>query len=429
VCALTCGLFGASPAMAQRVAGPYAGALGGPPADNRVQGLDFGGSIFGAWDQNNLPASTDSESGDPRLRESGASAGLSGTLSYDRRGDRARFRLNGGATAQRYSTSPDLIAAYNAGTSISAGLGSRANFSASLGAAYSPFLQFSPFGGSVVGDSGGLTGGFNYAAVAERNLALDASTGLTVSFTPRTSLYLAATGRDWRILDTPADSLRTYDANAGIRHQLTRKLAVHLGYGRIENDYAFAEAAPNTSELIDAGVEYGDSLAFARRTSLTFSTSTQAIQFDGDTHYRLNGAALLTRGFKRTWSASLGYDRSTEYRIGFRAPLLSDSFSAGVSGLLSPRVQWSAMSAYSHGAVGFGGSNFNTATGSTRLDLAVSRTVALYGQYAMYYYEIPPGSSALDVLPRFSREVGTVGLTLRVPLINQMRPPSEPNKP
>src|SRR5689334_381721 len=102
--------------MAQRAAGPYAGALGGPASENRVQGLDFGASIFGAWDQNILPGSADAESRDPRLLESGTSAGLSGTLSYDRRGDRARFRLNGGATAQQYSTTPDLITAYNAGT-------------------------------------------------------------------------------------------------------------------------------------------------------------------------------------------------------------------------------------------------------------------------------------------------------------------------
>jgi hypothetical protein len=252
---------------------------------------------------------------------------------------------------------------------------------------------------------------------------------LTANFTERTSVYASATGRDWRTLDHSEIGLRGYGAEAGIRHNLTRALAVHLGYGRFENDYAFADIAPYTTETIDAGLDYGDTLKFARRTALRFSTSTAAIRFANETHYRLNGSAALTRGFKRTWSAQVSYDRNSEYRIGFRAPLLNDSVRAGVGGQLSRRIQWSGGGGYTHGAVGFTDETFTALDALTRLDVALNRQFALYGQYAFYHYQVPPGSTAFELMPHFSRQVATFGLTLRVPLINTLRPPREPRQP
>jgi hypothetical protein len=153
------------------------------------------------------------------------------------------------------------------------------------------------------------------------------------------------------------------------------------------------------------------------------------LRFSNETHYRVNGAARLSRGFKRTWSAFLGYDRNTEFRIGFRAPLLNDSVNAGVGGLVSRRVQWSGGTSYTHGGIGYSDDVFNVVSGFTRVDIALARPLALYGQYAWYHYELPQGSSVLELVPRFSRQVAMVGLTLRVPLINSVRPPNEPKQP
>src|SRR5450756_540146 len=91
VCALTLGLAAPQPALAQRANGPYSGVLGGQPDANRSQGLDLQGSMFGAWDDNMFPASEATGQLDPRLKQSGASTGVSGSLAYDRRGDRVKF--------------------------------------------------------------------------------------------------------------------------------------------------------------------------------------------------------------------------------------------------------------------------------------------------------------------------------------------------
>lgn len=429
VCALTLGLAAPQPALAQRANGPYSGVLGGQPDANRSQGLDLHGSMFGAWDENMFPASEATRQLDPRLKQSGASTGVSGSLAYDRRGDRVQFVLNGGANAREYASSPNLVTAYQGGTMLTANLTQKLMFNAGGSASYSPFFQFAPFLDAGTSSVGPLTGNFGYAARAERTLGLDASVGLTNTFTKRTSLFITASGGDWRLLDDPQNTLRTWGAHAGVRHKLTRGLGVHLGYGRDQNESAIAGVAPYVNETIDAGVDYGDTLSFARRTALSFSTSTAATRYFGETHYRLNGSARLTRGFRRSWSTGIGYNRTTEFRIGFRAPLLTDSVNAGIAGLATRRIKWSAGAGYTHGTIGFAANAFSAYSGTARADLALTRMLALFGQYAYYHYEVPPGSSALDLVPRFSRQVATAGLTVWVPLIKDVRAPKQPRQP
>ena len=116
LCTLVAWLGAAAPALAQRANGPYAGAFGAQPDENRIQGLDLSGAFLGAYDHDVYPTVPSSEALDPRLKVSGPSGGVNGTLSYDRRGDRTQFALTGAAAARRYASSPDLTAAaYQAG--------------------------------------------------------------------------------------------------------------------------------------------------------------------------------------------------------------------------------------------------------------------------------------------------------------------------
>jgi hypothetical protein len=423
-----CGLLlaAASPAFAQRANGPYSGLFGAQPDPNRTQGLDLRGSMFGAWDENVFSAS-DTAQLDPRLTDSGGSLGLSGSLDYSRRNDRMQFGLNGEANGRKYLSNPDAVASYRATTTLTERLTPKLTFNAGGGAAYSPFFQFAPFLDVGAAAIGPLTGSFGYAAVAERNVQLDAAVGLTNNFTARTSLYVLASGRDWVLLDTPQFNVRTWGARAGIRHSPTRSLAVHVGYGRDQNEFADSNAAPYVNETIDAGVDYGQTLAFTRRTSFSFSTSTAIIRYVGENHFRFGGSAKLTRGFMRSWSGWLGYDRGTDYRVGFRAPLLSDSVNAGVGGMTTNRVKLSAGGGYTHGTIGFDGTEFSSYSGVARADLALTRLLALFGQYAYYHYEVPPASGVLALVPRFSRQVATVGLSVWVPVINDVRAPKRPD--
>jgi hypothetical protein len=291
---------------------------------------------------------------------------------------------------------------------------------------YSPFFQFAPFLDPGSGTVGPIGPGFGYATVAEANLGLDASLGVTGNLTKQTSMFATIAGRDWRMPDAPENNLRTWRGSAGLRHRLSRALGLHFQYGREQNAYAFAAAAPFVNQTIDAGVDYGDTLSFTRRTALSFATSTAATRYLGETHYRVNGSARLTRGFERTWSSWVGYNRSTEFRIGFLAPLLSDSIDAGLAGQISWRVRLSTGVGYTRGTIGFGSADFHTYSATSRLDVALNRTLAVFGQYGHYHYEVPPGSSTLNLVPRFSRRTVVIGLSAFLPLVHDVRAPKEP---
>ena len=80
--------------------------------------------------------------------------------------------------------------------------------------------------------------GFGHATVAERNLGLDASIGLTDNLTKQTSVVATVEGRDRRMPDAPENNLRTWRASAGLRHRLSQALGLHFQYGREQNEYA-----------------------------------------------------------------------------------------------------------------------------------------------------------------------------------------------
>jgi hypothetical protein len=100
---------------------------------------------------------------------------------------------------------------------------------------------------------------------------------------------------------------------------------------------------------------------------------------------------------------------------------LNDSVNAGVSGLLSLRTKWSAGASYTSGAIGFGGAGYSDYSASSRLDFALIRNLGLYGQYAYYAYTIPAGSSTIDMLSNLSRHTVLAGLSLWIPMINDVR--------
>jgi hypothetical protein len=427
LCILVAWLGATAPALAQRANGPYAGAFGPQPDADQIQGLDLSGAFLGAYDHDVYPTVPSSEALDPRLNASGPSGGVTGTLSYDRRGDRTQFALTGAAAARRYASSPDLTAAaYQVASSLSASVTSRLVLSARGALDYSPFFEFAPFLDPGSGTVGPVGPGFGHATVAEPNLGLDASIGMTDNLTKQTSVVATVEGRDRRMPDAPENNLRTWRASAGLRHRLSQALGLHFQYAREQNEYAFAAAAPFVNETIDAGVDYGDTLSFARRTALSFTTSTTATRYLGETHYRLNGSARLSRGFGRTWSSWVGYNRDTEFRIGFSAPLLSDSIDAGLAGQFSWRARWSTGVGYTNGTIGFGSDRFHTYSATSRLDFALNRMLAVFGQYGHYDYEVPPGSSTLNLVPRFSRQTVVIGLSAYLPLVRDVRAPKEP---
>jgi hypothetical protein len=166
-------------------------------------------------------------------------------------------------------------------------------------------------------------------------------------------------------------------------------------------------------------------LVFARRWTLAFNTETTGFRVANQTHYRLNGNATLGRGLGRSWSATIGYSRGTDFYAGFQQPFLYDSVNGWLRGQLTPQLHWTSGVLVSHGTVGLGGSAFTQWLASTQLTLGLTRSLGLYGQYAYYMSTIPAGTTALQWAPSITRHTGTVGLRAWLPIFNEKRRPGD----
>jgi hypothetical protein len=417
----------ASPAWAQRAGGPFAGLFGGNQNDakNRSQGLDFNGSLFGVYNDN-VPASSDVPL-DPRYHESGLAEGASAALTYTRNDDGLHFTTTGTGSVMSFSSDPGLLGSLGGSAFLSSNLTTKVSYAARGSISYAPFYQFAPFLPTGTGFNSAVPPPtFGLATVSQKNLGMDAGVSLTDSFTKRTSGTVDVFIRDWSFPDSPQSGVRSWGGHAYVHHSLTRNLGLHAGYGLEQIEYDVPSQSTFANQTFDVGADYGDTLMFSRRTAFSFGVSTQAIGWEGSTHFRINGSAVLTHGLSRSWSAALSYARSTDFTPGFTAPLLSDSVYGSLSGQLSRRTQLVAIGGYSTGNVGFIPHNdFGAYSAMTRLTFALTRTVGAYAQYYYYHYHIPADATTLALVPILSRHGVAGGLTVWIPLINDTRTPRD----
>jgi hypothetical protein len=406
-------------ADAQRAAGPYAGVLNAAGDAEATHTLDLRGSLFGAWDD--TLTSSDDEAVDQRFLRSGTAAGASGSLAHARRSSRIQWVSSVASSMRMYDTTRDATAATFSGqTALTGTVSRRVSLSGSGGLSYSPYYDFGPGLDGRLSNVGAFGGGFGVATAAERNVAATAGAGMNVRLSSRNTFDVNGNLRRHEFLDQDENSFDSWGVLGQFRHQISRGLAFHAGYGREYGRYVGGDRDV-ASDIIDVGVDYGDTLTFARRTALSFRTSTAAIRWADDTHYRINGNAALTRGFGRSGSVQLSYDRSTEFDAAFREPILRDQVSAGVNNQLGRRTSWSAQIGYMRGNIGFdsaaGDVDSYNAGGS--VSVAVNRRIGLFTDYSFYRYEVPAGSTVFTSLQKFSRQSVTAGLTLWVPLISE----------
>jgi hypothetical protein len=436
------------PAAAQRETGPYSGLFGSvggaqtDQADTR-QALDIRGSLFGTYNKDSQPNISADGVQDGRLTQTGGAGGVNAAMSYNFRTDKTRFYMNGAGTLQNYYQSGSLSAAsFALNTGLTTDLSRRLRMDAQSTTSYSPFYSVFPFNGSSLVSLGAVPAvasafspGFAFASAPQRNVYLTDSINVTGDLTRRSSFSLGAIWRESKFLDNSSLSLQTYGGHAEFRHHLTKGLGFHLGYSRDIPRFASGGNSGTAFESIDAGLDYGDTLKFARRWSLSFNTSTAALRLasqptvgvasSSQTHYRLNGNANLGRGIGRSWTMAVGYARGTEFYAGFQQPLLYDSVNAWLRGQLTRQLQWSSGGLVSRSSIGFGGGSFTQSMASSQLTLALNRSLGLYGQYAYYYSKIPADATVLQWVPTLTRHTGTVGLTMWLPVFNEKRAPRD----
>ena len=214
-----------------------------------------------------------------------------------------------------------------------------------------------------------------------------------------------------------------HQAGLSYTHGLAEGLALQVGYGFREVRYP-SEAGGRRARIhyANVGIDYNRTLAFSRRTTLSFSTGTSAFVRERRTVYRLVGRARLNHELGRTWTAAVAYNRNVAlidtYVDDIDEPYYAyDALSTGLEGLITRRLQFRAVAQASLGRRGFSPEHrYDTYSATVGLNHAVSRYVAAGATYFYYQYDFGDNPLPLGLLSRAERQGVRVQVTLWAPL-------------
>jgi hypothetical protein len=415
-----------APAAAQRAGGPFSGLFGRTPprTGQEVTRVEIRGAIGGQHDST-IPAGVDDVNGLP----TGAIASASTGLVFERHRDRLEVRGKGSATHQEFFREPRTGApTYEAAANMLARIGTRFTIDGNAQAIRSPFFHVSlvaplpiPFlDVSVPGDRNAIG--------KMRNDTFDGAIGFTSQFTERSRFSASVSRRDIRFLEQPYRDYAGWGSRADLRRRLSRNSTLRLSYGREQAHQNLLGDGLYVHELLDAGVDLDRGLSITRRTSLSFYTQTSILrETGGPRRFRLNGGLTLGRDLRRTWNAAITVNRDTELHPGFVAPLFSHGLAFSVGGMPTLRTEFTANVSARRGHLGFDGSNkMNTQSATARLSTGITTKTGLYGQYTYYRYDVPAGSTVVEMLPRLARQQFAIGVTLWLPIYTHVRAPRDP---
>lgn len=426
----------ASLASAQVTAGrperPERGLFKNPPVEDGDR-LDLNGSVGAGLDDNillDLPGVSD-----PRVpAKSGSIATASGGVSYNTTNSRGRLNASASSAARYYPGQPiEHVTSHGASLSGVALLTDRTSIYGAQSATYQPFtfsLMFpTSFSPSYDPESLPLieatNPNFDQAATRTKYLSFLTTAGVSREFSKRTT-FSASYHLDRSDTAYGTEPFTSQGASAGFRFSLTRGLGLRAGYGYQQAEYTLG-AEPFRYHNIDLGVDYSKALSFSRRTKLSFSTGSSAINDGSNTRFRAIGGAQLNHEIGRTWDATISYDRSFEFVSTLLQPILYDALTAGVGGLVNRRVRVQTSAQASIGSIGIGDStavdnDFDMYQGNATLSFALSRFLDLGATYSIYRYRF--GADAVlppNVERNVDRQSVSVYLSVWAPVYSRTR--------
>ena len=411
-------------ALAQGDPGPFGALFGRAPARSGLEQtiVEIRSGLGAHYDTDLLAPEGSLDS-----TQAGVGAGAYAGLFLGHTTSRVNASLRGGAGREHYFRTPDSFGVnrYGADARVGGKLSERWDAAAAASYAYSPYYQFfRDFGqSSGLAIDNTLVPFSPYAVEMLENDSVEASAGLTARITERSTLTAAVSRRETRFTRQPESNFQSSGYSAAWNLQISRGLGVHAGYGHERVTSLAAPGGGYDHEVIDAGIDFNRALSLARRTTLAFSTSTSIIKQAGSDHQvRVNGNIVFSKYFRRTWRASAEASRSTEFMPGFVEPIYADFVGASLSGMFSRRLNWMSGVGAARGAYAFSGSSVvDTITATSRLSVALTRHVEMYGQYVAHFSEVPPGSTTLRLPGRTGRQVMAVGISTYIPVYTKTR--------
>ncbi len=142
---------------------------------------------------------------------------------------------------------------------------------------------------------------------------------------------------------------------------------------------------------------------------------------DSNRLYLLSGDVAVAWQLGETWQARGAFRRGLEYVAELSEPVFADGFTAELGGLLNPRLDLLASARYSSGASALNRDTlaFDTYGAALRVRYALTRTLAVYGEYLYYFYDFRGTTLAMSIPPGLERNGVRAGLTVWVPALRR----------
>ena len=414
---------------------PFRGLFG--LGDSGRTGASLSGALFGAY-SDNIAATLPGRTFDPRFQRSGWYSGANSQLSVNWHGERATLNGWGFAGTSYY---PDfdnpLVPSYSGGIGFGRPLGQRNSMQLSTAMTYSPYFLNGFFAGvpqldelpvtPVTPDPGLDVSGntiIRYSASAGVTRQLSRAASISAGYTYVRSNY--------------SDYDRTYEEQRGsvtFGRRLTRHASLRLGYGyRSITSTLGVPGIPDITRSvqdINVGVDYNRSFAISmsRRTRVGFGTGTSFVkgseisggEFTQGTKSRfyVTGTADIVHEMGRTWRAAAAYRRSAGFSELVFEPVISDSLTGTLSGLLGRRNEVSMTASASTGDVGNNrpDSDYTSYFANAQFRRAITRHLAAYISYQLYRHDFGTQVRLPIGFPQYlDRQGVNFGLNVWVPL-------------
>ncbi|MEO8256557.1 MAG: hypothetical protein ABI868_04345 [Acidobacteriota bacterium] len=396
--------------------------LFGPTAarQERPRRLDLMFSVYDAQDDDSYLA-TETDVLGPTLQAGEWYSGATAALTYGQRRRHSQLTLNAASAARYYPGLQRLMGMrHSGGVDLDVYTARDWRVQAAGTAIFSPFYQV------VLGPSTG-TAWLNETAppnddfsVSEQQAMQYGSTvGVSHTYGAKSAMNVNYVLRYNQVLDGGPDSSNQRIGGLYTR-LLTRNVGLRLGYAYGVATYSGdAAAVPIRNQDLDLGLSYGRAFAPSSGLSVSFSTGSTIVSSADGRHFRLIGTGRLVKQLSAQWTGQINYDRGLQVPDGATRPFFSDTVGVNLKGYLNRRVSVRIQPNYSHGVVGFAGdtNSYDSVSSSMRLDVAMSRRVALYGEYFYYKYQFASADGLPGLLTMgLKRQGARFGLTLWAPV-------------
>jgi hypothetical protein len=412
----------AAPGFAQQQR-PYRGLFGGG-VGRTGETLELTADFGAGYDTNVLSTSNGTE--DPgKIKSAGTFNSVSASLTYQASTKRVGVHGSFMSAATFYPTlQTGTVVSQSAGFGVTFAVTRRTQIAAGVGVSFQPLYLLAglpPITEQPFGLPSTLSNGLGAHASEHANISGSAS--ISQSLSKRTTATFGFTRYSTTAALFSNEGLASNAVNAALTVSLAEGLSTGVGYSYSDGGYSESGSIMHSSS-ITGGLSFSRALSVSRKAKLSFSTGTSFITYQGTTHFDFIGNVSLGREIGRTWTSTVSYYRNAALSETFRQPVMSDTVTAGLTGMINRRLEVSIYGGFAHGDVGFDptAQAFHALYATVSSTVGLTRSIGLVTTYGYYRYNFAEGVELPHGLPiRSDRQAVSVGLSFWLPLIERRR--------